>query len=52
MTIQDKVDETIEVLCDRVQKDTIENPVWTGDLTSLVSTLAELISARATLEVI
>lgn len=51
MTIQNKVDETIGVLCDRIQEKVKENSVCTDDLVALVSALAELTSARAKLKV-
>ena len=51
MTIQNKVDETIGALCDRIEEKVKENSVCTDDLVALVSALAELTSARAKLKV-
>lgn len=42
MTIQNKVDETIGTLCDRIQEKVKENSICTEELVALVSALAEL----------
>lgn len=48
----EKVDKTIEAVCDRVQRKSKEGAFEDLELPNLVSALADLISARAETEVI
>lgn len=48
----ENVDKTIEVLCDAIQKETKKSDYINEDMPDMIKALAELISARAELEVI
>lgn len=47
--VPEKIDKTIETLCDKIQKKAHEETFDYGEIPQLVSALAELISARGRL---
>lgn len=51
-TIIKKIDTTIETLCDMVQKEAKESDYINEKMPDMIKALAELISARAEIEVI